>query len=97
LSQHKNPQEKKQRSPRLASVAALLAEARSCYRDARAGRMRWQDCNSAIRCLSRIREMMESTELMQRMTALEVDFRQVLEQERRPIRTNGHDCEEIRK
>ena len=44
--------------------------------------MRWQDCNSAIRCLSRIREMMESTELMQRMTAIEADFRQVLEQER---------------
>lgn len=84
------------RSPRLASVATLLAEARSCYRDARAGRMRWQDCNSAIRCLSRIREMMESTELMQRMTALEEDFRQVLEQERRPIRTNGHDHKEAR-
>ena len=84
------------RSPRLASVAALLAEARSCYRDARVGRMRWQDCNSAIRCLSRIREMMESTELMQRITALEADFRQVLEQERRPIRTNGHEREEVR-
>lgn len=33
---------------------------------------------------------MESTELMQRMILLETDFRQVLDQERRPVRTNGH-------
>ena len=96
MSEHEKAQKKIRRSPRLASVAALLAEARSCYRDARAGRIRWPDCNSAIRCLSRIREMMESTDLLQRMMALEADFRQVLEQERRPIRTNGRDREEVR-